>query len=170
MVVSLYNNFKEVQMTTVDVRERTPLFKVREKVVEAAKSPGGTECPCCERHVEMYRYAFHHRLAEAMIKLVKVHERHEDWVHVHYVDPTHHLAKAVHWGLIEPKLNPETGARVAGFWRPTAKGNDFVYKEKKIASHVFLLNNKVCGKATTKTDVVKAIGSREAYEELLGAL
>jgi len=130
----------------------------------------GTNCPCCGKHNKIHKYKLHKSLAEALVKLVRVHERTGDWVHVNYVDPTHHLAKAIHWGLVEFKVDGGTGRRVSGLWRPTKKGNDFVFKFRKVPSHVFLYNSKVEGFSSQKLDIKKAIGGDYVYRELMASL
>lgn len=147
------------KMSVAEARKR-----LREELGE------GTTCLCCDRPIKQYAYNFHAHLAEALIKLVRVSERNHEWVHVTYVDPTRHLAKAEHWGLVEQKRHPETNRRVPGFWRPTKKGNDFVYKNSKVPSHVILLKNKVQGFSETNLTIIQALGGRSIYEDLMAAL
>jgi hypothetical protein len=79
------------------------------------------------------------------------------------------LAKAKKWGLVEQRTRDD-GTPIPGYWKPTKKGNDFVYKHTAIPSHVNILNNEPIGFSKERTTVIKAVGGQSAYEELMGAL
>ena len=150
-------------------KNSTPVGKARKVIEKLALQGKGTDCPCCGQYYNGYSYNLHKNLSEAVIKLVRVHERTGDWVHVSYVDPTRHLAKAKKWGLVEQKISAD-GTPVPGYWKPTKKGNDFVYKHTKVPSHVFIVNNQAVQFSTSTTNVIKSVGGRKVYEDLMSVL
>lgn len=135
----------------------------------------GCICPCCGQNVRMYNYKFHSSLAQCLLSLVKVFETSQNWVHVKDIPVKGgnaasrggHLAKAVHWGLIEAKPNDDTKKRTSGCWQPTQKGRDFAHGLIAIPKHAHLYNNSVHGFSLETTTIKEALGSRFDYAELL---
>lgn len=153
-------------MNTLLHKHEVPVVRnIKRRVFRKAEV--GTSCPCCGSLVKVYKYPLHQSLAEAMIKLVRVHERTGDWVHVKFVDPTRHLAKAKHWGLVEPK--PKDSGDSLGYWRPTKAGNDFVYKHSRISSHAFIRQNRVVSLSPEFTTILDILGEGK-YSDLMAAL
>ena len=135
----------------------------------------GCICPCCGQDVRMYNYKFHSSLAQCLIGLVKVFETSKNWVHVKDIPVPGgnasqrggHLAKAVHWGLIEAAPNDDGTKRTSGFWQPTQKGRDFVHGLIDIPKHVHLFNNTVYGFSMEITTIKQALGDAFNYTELM---
>lgn len=135
----------------------------------------GCICPCCGQDVKMYNYKFHSSLAQCLIGLVKVFETSRNWVHVKDIPVPGgnasqrggHLAKAVHWGLIEAKPNDDSAKRTSGYWQPTQKGRDLVHGLILVPKHVYLLHNTVHGFSMETTTIKKALGDKFDYAELM---
>jgi hypothetical protein len=157
------------------VDENTTVHEAREFCRENRDS--GCICPCCGQDVKMYNYKFHSSLAQCMIGLVRVFEQSQNWVHVKDIpvpggrasDRGGHLAKAVHWGLIEAKPNDDSSKRTSGLWQPTQKGRDFVHGRISISKYVHLFNNTVHGFSMEITTIKQALGDKFDYAELIGS-
>ena len=137
----------------------------------------GCICPCCGQGVRLYNYKFHSSLAQCLIGLVRVFETSKNWVHVKDIPVPDgnassrggHLAKAVHWELIESRANDDSAKRTSGYWQPTQRGRDFVHGATVIPKYVHLFNNTVYGFSAARTSIEQALGNKFDYSELMGS-
>jgi hypothetical protein len=142
---------------------------------EAAWRTGGVLCPCCGRHVQVYKRHLPTDVARFMVLLVrawlKVPEGRREWIDIrHFSFRGGDYAKAIHWGLAALKENTtDPEKKNCGLWRPTILGTTFVRGQVKIPSHVFLYLNEVVGHSERLIDIQEALGKKFNYEELMNS-
>jgi len=125
----------------------------------------------------MYNYKFHSSLAQCLIGLVGVFEAKQNWVHVKDIPVSGgnaaqrggHLAKAIHWSLIEGRPNDDSAKRTSGYWQPTQKGRDFAHGRISIPKYVYLYNNTAHGFSMEITTIREALGNKFNYSELINS-
>lgn len=110
---------------------------------------GGTDCPCCEQHVQAYKFNFHKGmvfvlcLIELAVKTGKCDK--DKWVHVErYLTEKKsnykgYHPKLEHWGLIE--RHPDQ----RGFWRLTSKGSKYLEGLISVPKSAILFNGECLG-------------------------
>ena len=55
----------------------------------------------------------------------------------------------------------------SGYWKITQKGIDFVNNKIQVPSHVHIYNGKVLGFADTTTNIIKSLGTKFSFYELM---
>ncbi len=142
---------------------------------EAAWRAGGVSCPCCGRHIQIYKRHLPTDAARFTVLLVRTWlrtpEEQREWVDIrHFSFRGGDYAKAIHWGLAELKENTsDPEKKNCGLWRPTRLGITFAGGIARVPSHVFLYLNEVVGHSERRIDVVEALGKKFNYEELMNS-
>lgn len=147
----------------------------------------GATCPCCAQFVKLYKRPFNKSMAYVLLLIARYYRRVEvqpdEWLHVpSYIaevavgNPRRAAAvrgdwaKLKFWGLIEEK--PETrsdGSPRVGYWRLTALGRQFVAREIKVPSHVYLYNGEPLQRAVERQITIDdALGTEFSYAEIMG--
>ena len=135
-------------------------------------------CPCCGQTVNIYKRALDSAMARLLIWIVQHHENDPRWFDTHEFPLIQgrrgggDFAKLRHWGfLLECEKEAEDAdQRTSGLWRPTPAGTRFVAHPTTLApSHVYLLNNIKVGMADTDCTIIKALGKKFSYAELMAA-
>jgi hypothetical protein len=143
------------------------VHEARAFVVEHRSDTGGTACPVCDQHVQLYRRAFHSTMARTLIAMYRAAGR--DFVHVpSLVGHPGDTAKGRWWGVTEEldAVRPDGGR--AGWWRVTDKGERFVLGRAVIPSHVLVYLNRVEGFDGDMVSIREVLGERFRYDELMG--
>ena len=134
----------------------------------------GVQCPCCDKHAAVDWRPFNPNMARALIWLVLeagpemrsvlVPEGAPRWL-----TATNQLPTTAHWGLIEkPPRDPRLKKQKrSGWWKPTAKGVDFVYRHCRIKMKAGIYNHKVVGWSAEETDIVEALAGEHDYQDLM---
>lgn len=133
----------------------------------------GVECPCCGQLCKLYKRALNAQMARFLIWIVKEHERDPRWINIHESIVIQgrrgggDFAKLAHWDLLEEKPNTDDSQRTSGYWRPTLRGNDFVYNKVIVPSHVYIFDNHIHGFSETFVTIFDALGKAFNYAELM---
>lgn len=147
----------------------------------------GATCPCCHQFVKLYRRPFNKSMAYVLLLIARYYRRVEvkpdEWLHVpSYIaevavgNPRRAAAvrgdwaKLKFWGLIEEK--PETrkdGSPRVGYWRLTQLGRQFVHREVKVPSHVYIYNGAPLPKVVDEMITIdEALTTEFSYTEIMG--
>jgi len=135
----------------------------------------GVICPCCDRHVKVYRRKFNQIMAIGLVNLVAKHSRTNDWVHVYDIRLGDRDVRAMggsfalltKWGMIVPKVNQDTQKRCSGFWKPTIKGIRFATGHISTPRYADCLNNRVIGWSEEEATIDQAFSTKFDYQELI---
>jgi len=159
-------------------REAEKLARI--DVQRAARESGGTTCPVCDHHVQVYRRKFNARMARTLILIAPWFRREEvdglKYLHVtqycvtkfSFVPGDH--GKLAWWGLLEPCPDePENGSNHHGLWRMTQAGHQFVERTATIMSHAVVYKGDVLGLEGDWINIHQALGKAFDYDELMSA-
>lgn len=111
----------------------------------------GTECPCCQQYVKLWRRSITASMGAGLITIYK-HFRdnpEDEYVHVPTLVKQNHLltgdfAKLRFWGFIEEKPDVrDDGSKRSGFYRITDDGELFARGMIRAPKYVFIYNNTV---------------------------
>ncbi len=150
------------------------LTEMREEVREKAEVGRGTQCPCCDKLVKVYRRKLHAEMSKFLILLVNKYRLYPRWYGMRDLYPGNNKAASdgsflLHWELIERSQKVNTAQAPVGHYRPTTKGMQFVYDLTRVPSHVHLLNNKVVGWSDKSINIIESLGKQFNYHELMDA-
>lgn len=145
----------------------------------------GATCPCCHQFVKLYKRSLNKSSAYVLLLIACYFQGDavEEWLHVpsyiaEMVSDHPRRAAAVRgdwaklkfWGLIEEK--PETradGSPRAGYWKLTPLGRQFVKRQVKVPSHVYIYNGSPLPKTVDKMITIdEALGTEFSYAEIMG--
>jgi hypothetical protein len=143
----------------------------------------GADCPCCNRHTQLYSRKITSSMAYALILIYNeghVHAEPSGFIHLENMFKLiPGLASSVRgdapklrfWGLIEPKdESADDGNPSSGLYRITDQGKLFVEGKVLIHSHINVYNNKMYGFSREGADVNirQALKDKFNYNELMG--
>lgn len=146
----------------------------------------GATCPCCNQFVKLYKRPFNKSMAYVLL-LMECYFRSdpaEEWLHVpSYIAEmvSDHprraaavrgdWAKAKYWGLIEEKPDVrDDGSPRVGYWKLTPLGRQFVRRQVKVPSHVYIYNGEALQRAVEdQITIDDALGTEFNYDEIMGA-
>jgi len=166
------------------------VFDMRRASLEDAKCwlrarfKKGASCPCCHQFVKLYKRPFNKSMAYVLL-LISCYFRGdqvEECLHVpsyiaEMVADKPRRAAAVRgdwaklkfWGLIEekPEVRDDGSPRV-GYWRMTLLGRQFVARQVKVPSHVYIYNGTPLQRVVEQQiSIDDALGTEFSYEELM---
>ena len=136
---------------------------------KAARERGGTRCPCCGQHAQVYRRSINAGMARSLIAM---HRLAPDgaWVHV----PTQIGArsreegKLAYWGLVEEEVAVRPDGGRSGWWRVTARGRQFAGGRLKVAKWAYVYNGMVLEyDSSVMIDIKGALGRKFDYDALM---
>lgn len=138
----------------------------------------GVECPCCGKHVKLYKRGLTGAMAVGLCLLKRYNDAFpEQFVHIedHFKNieglsssVRGDVAKLRHWGLIEPwQARREDGSKRAGLWRITALGARFVDGKVKVPAHVLIYNDIFLGFSDEHVTIQQAMGKKFNYREIM---
>ena len=146
--------------------------EIKDRFFELAGRSGGTTCPCCGKHGQIYRRKFNSVMARSLIILYKAGPNFE-WINlIHEAAKTHgqvigDYGKLEWWGLAEREESDDGVA--TGRYRLTQKGLDFLFNRIEITSHAREYRSNVREFIGGKINIRKAIGDHFDYHELMSA-
>ena len=144
----------------------------------------GATCPCCHQFVKLYRRPFNKSMAYVLL-LIACYFRGDDveeWLHVpsyiaEMVADRPRRAAAVRgdwaklklWGLIEEKPEVrEDGSPRVGYWRLTSLGSQFVKRQVRVPSHVYIYNGEALRRTVEdQITIDEALGKEFNYDEIM---
>jgi hypothetical protein len=147
----------------------------------------GATCPCCHQFVKLYGRKMNKSMAYVLLLIARYYRRVEvkpdEWLHVpSYIaevavgNPRRAAAvrgdwaKLKLWGLIEEKPGTrKDGSPRVGYWRLTPLGRQFVAREVKVPSHVYIYNGALLQRAVdVQISIDDALGTDFSYAEIMG--
>lgn len=167
------------------------IFDARGRSLEDAKRwlrarfKKGAECPCCHQFVKLYKRPFNKSMAYVLLLIACYYrgDAVDEWLHVpsyiaEMVADKPRRAAAVRgdwaklkfWGLIEekPEVRDDGSPRV-GYWKLTQLGRQFVAREVKVPSHVFIYNGTPLRRIVDEMITIdEALGKEFNYDEIMG--
>ena len=143
-----------------------------------ANYKNGVNCPCCGLFVKRYKRKINSSMAYGCILLTR-HLKVGDVFHIGeffkpFLDVSAHLcgdiAKLRYWNLIE-KIEGERsdGSSRIGYYKITKELFLFVNGDRKVASHVYLFDNKILGYSDDYCNIKQALGAKFNYDELMNS-
>ena len=145
----------------------------------------GASCPCCNQFVKLYPRKLTKSMAYVLL-LMECYFRGdpvEEWLHVpsyiaEMVSDHPRRAAAVrgdwakmkYWGLIEEKPDVRAdGSPRVGYWKLTPLGRQFVKREVKVPSHVYVYNSEALQRSVEEQITIDdALGTEFSYAEIMG--
>jgi hypothetical protein len=145
----------------------------------------GAACPCCNQFVKLYKRSLNKSSAYVLLLMACYFQGDpvEEWLHVpsyiaEMVADHPRRAAAVRgdwaklkfWGLIEekPEMRADGSPRV-GYWRLTQLGRQFVKREVKVPSHVYIYNGSPLQRTVENMITIdEALGTEFSYDEIMG--
>ena len=146
----------------------------------------GAACPACNQFVKCYRRPLNKSMAYVLLLIARYYRRVEvksdAWLHVpSYVaevaigNPRRAAAvrgdwaKLKFWGLIEEKPDVRAdGSPRVGYWRMTPLGRQFVAREVKVPSHIYIYNGEPLQRAVEEQITIDdALGTEFSYAEIM---
>jgi len=152
-----------------------------------ARFAKGATCPCCHQHVKLYKRKLHKSMVFVLLLIARYYRRidvkADQWLHV----PSHinevlagnprrsaavraDWAKLKLWGLLEekPAVRADGSPRV-GYWRMTQLGWQFVNRQVKVPSHVYVYNDQLLPRTVdTMVTIDEALTTEFSYAEIMG--
>ena len=185
-------NANETQGDSKKTAVKDEFFNKANATLEEAKKwlrerfSKGAPCPACNQFVKLYKRPFNKSMAYVLLLIARyyrrVEVRQDDWLHVpSYIAETAvgnprraaavrgDWAKLKYWGLIEekPDVRDDGSARV-GYWRMTPLGRQFVAREAKVPSHVYVYNGEPMQKTVEEMITIDdALGVDFSYAEIM---
>lgn len=139
------------------------LAEARIRADQEAQEPGGTRCPCCLQHYQLYNRRYNYQMARALVWYVKAAGRDRIWLHYRsgpdWLLGSREFTKNKHWDLLERQPHQNGVSKTSGVWRPTRKGQEFVFRNISIPERALICRDKVreFTEATIEIDDVRHV-------------
>lgn len=143
----------------------------------------GAKCPCCTQYAKTYTRQLNSGMAASLLAIYQRTKQlapKDGWLHIpkDFVGADKKLATVLgnreyarlrYWGLLEHNDGPnaDSDTKGSGVWRLTKLGEDFVLGEVEVPKWIALYDNRVMKRASEKTDIRHALGTRFSYDELM---
>jgi len=149
------------------------LVAASQRTMRLAGDAGGTTCPCCSKHVQIYRRTLNSGMVRALIEMYRYQQLSgSTWIDIKKVKSVRggDYAKLRFWGLICKYGAGEYSyeEKWSGHWRIAVKGRAFVENQLTVPRYVTEYMSEVReGPFGELIYVDTALGSRFNREELL---
>lgn len=145
--------------------------RMRDAFWRDLKDGKSRDCPCCDRHAQIYKRRLHKGMALALIRLYRL----GGAMHfIHIASFTDHVtgfdvAFTRHWGLVESEELPDDveSKKTSGRWKLTLGGSQFVRRHSRIPTYVLTYNDKVLGFEGEGVSISDCLGEKFNYGELM---
>lgn len=157
------------------------ITQARKLVLEGRTTHDGVACPVCDQRVKVYARKINSAMAFVLVYMVRRFEEvgSAEWLHLPSFIKSLPLSKTSAgsggdysklqlWGLI--KRRPGTradGSSRNGHYCVTDTGVAFVKQKTEIFEIAYVTNNTVLGWSENRTNIVKALGKKFNYDELM---
>lgn len=134
------------------------------------RNPGGTNCPLCGQHAQLYRRKINAGMAHSLIRMYRINGT--GWVHV----PTSVGAKSreegklAYWRLVEEQAGKGIHGGRAGYWRVTEFGEQFLRNQAQVPTYALVYNGRVMGHEGAMVSIRDALGTKFNYDDLMAGI
>ena len=150
--------------------EGLSVASAREHLFKRKAWDSGSECPCCDQFVKLYRRKIYSTMGACLVWMFANYDR-GAWVEVgsspswlrHFRDHD----KLAAWGLIEPDQEQGTEKRTSGRWRVTDRGLLFVRGQVSVPSAGLFYNGRCFGLEGEPVRIGDVLGVKFNYGELM---
>ena len=128
----------------------------------------GTQCPCCNLFVKMYKRPITSAMAWGLIMFYKSNTAKDEFLHAEDFFKIRECPSSIRgdfsklrfWGLIQAH-------DVKGYYKITPKGMDFVESKIKVPARVHLYNDKVYGWDEKQVGIDTCLKKKFDYNKLM---
>ena len=133
----------------------------------------GVSCPCCGQFVKLYKRKLNSGMAITLIRIYS--DNGKAWVNVkdflrkkRYTN-SHDWTLLRYWGIMEEEMKEPDNEmkKTNGVWRITKKGQEFIFDQIKVVSHIQIYNGKLRGTEGALIGIKEALGNKFNYNELV---
>jgi hypothetical protein len=141
-----------------------------------AKVQGGTTCPGCGQHAQVYRRRLNSGMAFALVLLAsEARKQPQEAYHVRNLLLRHGFHTGdycylVHWNVLSRRKPQGEEQYPTGFFRLTSKGRAFALGQRELPSAVWLYGEQVLGFSPERVGVERALGSKARHASFHTAL
>ncbi len=134
----------------------------------------GLRCPCCEQMAKVYRRKINSSMAGDLIAMYRAFGT--EWGYLPDLRKRASLkgnreeSKLRYWGLVEERNERREDGGHAGWWRVTAKGEQFIRRQAKLPKYAHIYDGNRVAYSGPDTGIVEALGSPFRYDELMSDL
>ena len=135
----------------------------------------GVRCLCCDKYARRYYRKFNSTMARSLLWLVQAWESNaQGWIDVPKMAPrqivrSNQLPTVRWWGMVErPDNSDGKDVKHSGFWKPTPKGVDFVYKRIMVPSTAVTYDGCVEKMEGEPISIEDALGTHFSYSDIMG--
>lgn len=148
------------------------MTELRHEFFTAARTKDGASCPVCNRYGKVYKRRMNSTMARALIRLYRatIAKPEQAWFHfTEFTDTRNEYEKLQFWKLIEHKPNDDDPEKKdSGYWRITQAGREFVQQRRTMPEYATVYDGEVEGYSEEPTTIMRALGKRFSYVELMG--
>lgn len=147
--------------------------QAKEWLRDQFKTGKAVKCPCCDQTVKRYKRKLNSGMAITLIRIYKHHNRSQvyvkEFLRKNKMPNNHDWTLLKHWGLLEEVANTNPEKKNSGVWKITDLGIHFIANRTLVPSHLYFYNSEKIGKTNTTTSIIKALGNKFNYQELMRA-
>lgn len=138
----------------------------------------GVTCPCCNQFVKLYKRKLNQSMAYGLTIMYKLHtakgfdrylKMNEEIAKLKIPSSNIEYPKLAYFKLIQevPKPMTKDDKKNTGFWRLTKMGIDFVKGQIEVPAYALIYNGTCYGFSDEKINIIKALGTKFNYNELM---
>jgi hypothetical protein len=146
----------------------------RKQFKEQLLDGAALNCPCCDRHAQVYRRRLHKSVAVALIRLYKLALSYDPGYFFHVSELVTEgmsgigdFSKAKYWHLIEADDNDDPAKKTSGNWRLTPRGVSFVKGELGITEYAMVYDDRVLEYRGKTIYIHDSLSAEFNYTELM---
>jgi len=132
----------------------------------------GVVCPACEQPAKLYKRSINSTMAKALVVAYQTMGR--EWFHnptlsaqVDSRSSDKGMSKLRFWGLVEEEIDARPDGGRSGWWRITAKGEEFLRGVDSVPKRAVTYANRFVRFEGGLVDIHTALGFHFRYDELM---
>jgi hypothetical protein len=133
----------------------------------------GARCPACEQRAQVYRRQIYAGMVRALILMWREGDfGRRLYVHVPSIDPARggDVAKLEHWGLIEEERGTRIDGGRAGYWRVTARGQDWIERKTTVPKYARIYDGRLLSLTGPAVSIDTALGTAFRLDDLMAGI
>ena len=144
--------------------------KFKARLLEGEKM----NCPCCNRHAQVYHRQLYSSSSVQLIRLFKLGGAKER-IHLSEIMPPGKsgggdFTLSKHWGLVQSPDYEGDEKRTNGLWQLTPKGVEFIKGNLSIPRYALIFDDEVLRFEGEQVDIEACLGKRFDYHELMNPM